>query len=186
MRLGELLLFRYHVPRAERFRIDGALRSKWFGSVNEYLIENVVVTNGAAAVFPYTDLVLENLTLCGTVSACTVCVEKSLDVNGDSTVSAPLAMKSGGTISLSRDEDGFSELEVHSINLGSRGTISISDWEGIVCGQSFRVIKSSSVSGVPSGWKARRSDGVLKASLESKSDGLYLNIISGGTRIFVR
>ena len=38
LRLGELLLFRYHVPRVERFRIDGALRSKWFGSANEYFM----------------------------------------------------------------------------------------------------------------------------------------------------
>ena len=188
-RFAEVMAFRYYLPDAQRAQIRNALGVKWFGTDNyslEYAFDNIDVSPGAGLSFPYADVTVTNLAIAGDILARTVSIEKSLNVNGDSTVSAPLAMKSGGTISLSRDEDGFSELEVDSINLGSRGIISISDWEGIVCGQSFRVIKSSSVSGVPSGWKARRSDGVLKASFESKSDGLYLNIISGGTRILVR
>ena len=92
--------------------------------------------------------------IAGDISARTVSVEKSLDVNGDSKVSASLSLKSGGTVSLLWDESGFSELEVDSINLGTRGTVEISDWEGIVCGQSFRIIRSADVSGSASGWSA--------------------------------
>jgi hypothetical protein len=72
------------------------------------------------------------------------------------------------------------------VTFGERGIVEISDWEGLVCGQSLRVIKSGNVSGNVSGWKARRSDGVIKAYFSSESDGVYLNFVSGGTRIIIR
>jgi hypothetical protein len=88
---------------------------------------------------------------------------------------------------LERDEEGvFRELEADSVTFGERGIVEISDWEGLVCGQSLRVIKSGNVSGNVSGWKARRSDGVIKAYFSSESDGVYLNFVSGGTRIIIR
>ena len=186
LRLGELLLFRYHVPRVERFRIDGALRSKWFGSANEYFMESVVITNGAVAVFPYTDLAATNLMLEGSVSARSVAA-KNICVLSDSTVSASLSLKSGGVLSFSRKEDGsFVELSADALSVEAKGRIEISDWEGLVCGQSFRIIKSSSISGAASSWKARRPDGAIKAHLEAKADGLYVTFVSGGTKIIVR
>ena len=186
LRLGEMLLFRYPMPRDERFRIDAALRAKWFGSANPCNYDSMSISAGASLSMPYADAIVTNFAIAGSFSARSVTVEKVMGITGDSVVSASVTLKAGATVSLRNGEDGFCELEVESINLGDRGTITIPDWEGIVCGQSFRIIKSDNVSGVPSGWKARRADGVIKAHLVTKADGVYLDFISGGTRILVR
>ena len=78
------------------------------------------------------------------------------------------------------------ELSAGALSVEAKGRIEISDWEGLVCGQSFRIIKSSSISGAASSWKARRPDGAIKAHLEAKADGLYVTFVSGGTKIIVR
>ena len=135
---------------------------------------------------PYADAIVTNFAIAGSFSARSVTVEKVMGITGDSVVSASVTLKVGATVSLRNGEDGFCELEVESINLGDRGTITIPEWEGLVCGQSFRIIKSSSVSGAASSWKARRPDGAIKAHLEAKADGLYVTFVSGGTKIIVR
>lgn len=187
LRLGELILFRYRMPRYERFRIDGALRAKWFNSVNPCGYGSISIGFGASLYMPHADLTVTNLTIAGSIGARTVSVEKKLAVSGVALAQSSLALKNGCTILLERDEEGvFRELEADSVTFGERGIVEISDWEGLVCGQSLRVIKSGNVSGNVSGWKARRSDGVIKAYFSSESDGVYLNFVSGGTRIIIR
>jgi hypothetical protein len=188
-RFAEVMAFRYYLPAAQRAQIRNALGVKWFGTEKyalEFAFGDVSVSQGAALSMPYADVSVTNLAIAGSLSARSVAVEKSLVIAGDSAVPAPVSLKPGATVSLRGREDGFFELQADSVALGDRGTVAISDWEGVVCGQSFRIIKSSSVSGAASAWKARRPDGAMKAHLEAKADGIYVTFVSGGTKIIVR
>ena len=103
------------------------------------------------------------------------------------TVSAPLSLKSGGTFTIARNDAGdFFELEADAFSIESKGLIEISDWDGLLCGESYRVVESESLSGDASGWSGRNADGTVKARFEMRSDGLYLKFESCGTRIIIR
>jgi len=138
-------------------------------------------------VMPYADLMVTNLSIAGGISSRTITVEKSLRVTGNSHVSAPLSLKSGGTFTLVRNgAGGFFEVEADTFSIEPKGRIAISDWDGILCGQSYRVVETESLSGNASGWSGRNADGSVKARFEIRSDGLYLKFESGGTRIIIR
>ena len=136
---------------------------------------------------PYADLSVTNLTIAGSMSAHAITVEKTLSLAGQSNVSGLLKIKSHGTLTLSRNAEGdFFELEADAVSIESKGLIEISDWDGLLCGESYRVVESESLSGDASGWSGRNADGTVKARFEMRSDGLYLKLESCGTRIIIR
>lgn len=190
VRIGEVMAFRYALPMAQRTQIRNALGVKWFGTEkysHGYGFENVVISQGASLSLPYAEVSVTNLTVGGNLSSRTISVSKTLAVTGDSTVSAPLSLKSCGTFTIVRNDAGdFFELEADAFSIESKGLIEISDWDGLLCGQSYRVVESSSLSGNVSGWSGRNADGTVKARFEMRSDGLYLKLESCGTRIIIR
>ena len=187
LRIGELMLFRYQMQTNERSRVDSALRAKWFGDSNQIDYDSITIGQSSLLVMPYADLMVTNLSIAGGISSRTITVEKSLRVTGNSHVSAPLSLKSGGTFTLVRNgAGGFFEVEADTFSVEPKGRIAISDWDGILCGQSYRVVETESLSGNASGWSGRNADGSVKARFEIRSDGLYLKFESGGTRIIIR
>ena len=116
-----------------------------------------------------------------------ITVEKALRVTERSDVSASMKIKSGGTFTIARNDAGdFLELEADAFSIESKGLIEISDWDGLLCGESYRVVESEALSGDASGWSGRNADGTVKARFEMRSDGLYLKFESCGTRIIIR
>ena len=190
VRIGESMAFRYALPMAQRTQIRNALGVKWFGTEKYshcYGFENITISQGASLSLPYAEVSVTNLTVGGNLSSRTISVSKALAVTGDSTVSAPLSLKSGGTFTIVRNDAGdFFELEVDAFSIESKGLIEISDWDGLLCGESYRVVESESLSGDASGWSGRNADGMVKARFEMRSDGLYLKFESCGTRIIIR
>ena len=187
MRLGELLLFRYRMPTDERFRLDRALRAKWFGDANVCAYGSLAVSDGAAAAFPYADVAVTNLTLAGTVSARSLAV-KNLDVVGDAVVSAPLPVGSGGRLALNwNGVDGFACADASSFAIEAGGTLEVNGLGALPpCGSSYKVIGTETVSGSPSGWIWHSADRSVRAFLERKADGLYVTFGSGGFRVIFR
>jgi hypothetical protein len=187
LRIGELMLFRYQMPANERSRIDNALRAKWFNDSNPINYDSILMGQSTHLLMPYADLSVTNLTIAGSMLARAITVEKALRVTERSDVSASMKIKSGGTFTIARNDAGdFFELEADAFSIESKGLIEISDWDGLLCGQSYRVIESESLSGDASGWSGRNADGTVKARFEMRSDGLYLKFESCGTRIIIR
>lgn len=190
VRIGEVMAFRYYLPVWQRIQIRNALGVKWFGTEkysHGYGFENVAVSQGSSLALPYAEVSITNLTLGGSLSARLISISKSLAVIVDSSVSAPLSLKSGGTFTLVRNGvGGFFAVEADAFSIEPKGRIAISDWEGLTYGQSYRVVKTGSLTGNASGWSGRNADGTRKARFEVRSDGLYLKIESCGTRIIIR
>ena len=190
VRIGEVMAFRHYLPVRQRTQIRNALGVKWFGTEKYshcYGFENITISQGASLSLPYAEVSVTNLTVGGNLSSRTISVSKALAVTGDSTASAPLSLKSGGTFTIVRNDAGdFFELEVDAFSIESKGLIEISDWDGLLCGESYRVVESESLSGDASGWSGRNADGTVKARFEMRSDGLYLKFESCGTRIIIR
>ena len=190
VRIGESMAFRYALPMVQRTQIRNALGVKWFGTEKYshcYGFENITISQGASLSLPYAEVSVTNLTVGGNLSSRTISVSKALAVTGDSTVSAPLSLKSGGTFTIVRNDAGdFFELEADAFSIESKGLIEISDWDGLLRGESYRVVESESLSGDASGWRGRNADSTVKARFEMRSDGLYLKFESCGTCIIIR
>jgi hypothetical protein len=169
LRLGELLLFRYRMPTDERFRLDRALRAKWFGEANVCAYGSLAVSDGAAAAFPYADVAVTNLTLSGTVSA------RSLTLPG------------GGTLTLPGDgSDGFGEISVDSLTLGAGGRVAVPDVAGTaLIGRSFKIASSESIDGKASHWRGCSEDRAVRVVLEKRADGLYARFEGNGMIMIV-
>jgi hypothetical protein len=190
VRIGEVMAFRHYLPLGQRTQIRNALGVKWFGTEkysHGYGFEDVTISQGASLSLPYAEVSVTNLTIAGDFSSRSISVSTALIVSGDSTVSAPLSLKSGGTFTLARNgAGGFFAVEADAFSIEPKGRIEISDWDGILCGQSYRVVETASLTGNASGWSGRNADGTLKARFEKRTDGLYLKFESGGTRIIIR
>ena len=190
VRIGEVMAFRHYLPLGQRTQIRNALGVKWFGTEkysHGYGFEDVTISQGASLSLPYAEVSVTNLTIAGDFSTRSISVSTALIVSGDSTVSAPLSLKSGGTFTLARNgAGGFFAVEADAFSIEPKGRIEISDWDGILCGQSYRVVETASLAGNASGWSGRNADGTLKARFEKRTDGLYLKFESGGTRIIIR
>ncbi len=190
VRIGESMAFRYVLPMHQRQQIRAALGVKWFGTDTyslKYGFEDVAVTNGAVAAFPYADVAVTNLTLAGTVSARSLAV-KNLEVAGDAVVSAPLTVASGGRIALNwNGVDGFACAAVSSFAIEASGTLELNGLGALPpCGSSYKIVGTESVSGSSAGWIWHSADRSMRAFLERKADGLYVTFGSGGFRVIFR
>ena len=190
VRIGESMAFRYVLPMHQRQQIRAALGVKWFGTDTyslKYGFEDVAVTNGAAAAFPYADVAVTNLTLAGTVSARSLAV-KNLDIAGDAVVSAPLSVGSGGRIALNwNGVDGFACADASSLAIEAGGTLELNGLGALPpCGSSCKIVGTESVSGSSAGWIWHSADRSIRAFLEKKADGLYVTFGSGGFRVIFR
>ena len=169
LRLGELLLFRYRMPTDERFRLDRALRAKWFGDANVCSYDSLSVSAGAAVAFPYADVAITNLTLAGTVSA------------------RSLTLPAGGTLTLLGDgSTGFGEISVDSLTLGTVGHVAVPDVMGTtLIGRSFKIASSESIVGRASAWRGCSDDRSMRVVLEKRADGLYARFEGNGMMMIV-
>ena len=172
VRFGETMAFRYVLPKKQREQIRAALGVKWFGTDTyslKYGFENVAVTNGAALAFPYADVTVTNLTLAGTVSA------------------RSLTLPAGGMLTLPGDgADGFGEIFVDSLTLGTGGHVVVPDVLGTaLVGRSFKIASSENFSGRASAWHGCSEDRSLRVVLEKRADGLYARFEGNGMMIIV-
>lgn len=188
--IGEFMAFRYHLPDAQRSRIESALGVKWFGGdlySLEYGFDSVAVTNGATLAFPYADVTVGSLDMAeGAVSARSV-TATTLDLIEDSVCEAPLTLSDAGTIILhGSSSDGLSCISATSVSLGSCGNIDVSGIDVASMGaRSFRIMATSSVTGTGARWKGRGADGIICARLKVCADGVYVKF-GAGFHIMVR
>lgn len=189
--IGEFMAFRYHLPSLQRKRIAAALGVKWFGSEKyslEYAFDSVALSDGASLAFPYADVTVTNMTLTGgEISARSFAVH-ALDIAADSAMDAPLSLAERGTLVLHGNAaDGLATVNVASCAFGESGTIDISNLETpSLCGRSYRIMETDSVSGSPAHWRGHCKDPAVRATLEVRADGVYATFRFNGIRLILR
>ena len=190
VRIGEVMAFRYALPMNQRTQIRNALGVKWFGSEmysHDYGFDDIDIAHGASLSLPYANVTIRNFEIAGSFSSRSLSVLEVLSIVGDSDVDSLLSLKSGGTLSVSRKEDGsFAEVKVSSFAIEQKGVIEISEWDGVECDKEIRLVKSDVIKGDASKWVGRNPDGTIKARFKVGADGLYLTFESTGLRIVVR
>ena len=187
--IGEVLMFKDPISDAKRLRIEGALRGKWTGAVNEWSYDSLDVAAGATFKQPYTDLRVGSVSLAGTVVASSLRAE-TLTYSGDAAaVDGALELADGGAIEIQSDgAGGFRTLSASSVSVSGKGTIRFAVRpDDSLLGQEIKLVDSASVTLGSSGWKSTLTDlPTMRAYFVAKEDGLYVGFRPTGMMLIFR
>lgn len=183
LKVGEVLMFKNCLSDRLRFRISGALCSKWRGDTNEWAYGEVSVAAGATLNHPYADLAVANLALGGSISATRV-MPSTLTLPGAAAIlNGMLELPEGGQVVIGVNQDGsFGTLRAQGVRVTGNGTLAfLGNISAELCGRTFRIVEASDVDASRMSWKAPSLRGTgLRAVLSAKADGLYLTFSSSG------
>ena len=187
--IGEVLMFKEPISDTKRSRIEGALRGKWTGAVNEWSYDSLDVAAGATFKQPYTDLRVGTVALAGTVVASSLRAE-TLTYSGDAAaIDGALELADGGAIEIQSDgAGGFRMLTASSVSVSGKGTIRFAVRpDDSLLGQEIKLVDSASVTLGSSGWKSTLADlPTMRAYFVAKEDGLYVGFRPTGMMLIFR
>jgi hypothetical protein len=191
-RIAEFLVFPIPLDEGPRTAIYSALRTKWFGAANAVTsVRNLAVGEGASMAFKW-----RNLTVTGTLSvggtlAADVVSAANLDAPAsDGIVSGSLSVGDGATVTVALQPNGtVGGLRATELALSGGGTVVLSadsarkarpgDYPLLTADEAF--------SGSLSGWSVDASAlSPSSARLILARDGVYIRVVSPGTRLMVR
>lgn len=176
LRLGELLVFRQELPADERFRLDRALGAKWFGRANVCEYGRVTVSEAAVLAHPHADVVATNLTVAGCLEARTVAARNLTIAAGE--IKAPLALVSGGSLTVTVADGSIPALRAESAVFGKEGVI-YGTYPAV--NYPVKVISTASpaAAGKIRGWRGVEATSGLLLVLVRMEDGVYLDRAPG-------
>lgn len=185
-RIAEYLLFDSVLDDAERERVFGALRRKWFGLDNAPRIYATLdVSAGGAVELPYEDLsVTGRLTLGGRLKAPSIAAAKTTVDSPEAEVEGRVVLASGSTLAFRRQFDGtFTALKVSELALEGDCEIVLeaNDWKGLGS-RPIRIV-SGPISGSGT-FAVRCSDPDVVVQHEVDADGLTVAFPRGLMLIF--
>ena len=191
-RIAEFLVFPIPLEEGARESIYAALRTKWFGEANAVTaVRNLTVGEGASMAFKWRDLAVSGtLSVGGTLAADAVSAA-NLDVPASGgVVAGSLSVVNGATVTAALHPDGtVCGLRATALALSGGGTVVLSadsvrrarvgDYPLLTADETF--------SGSLSGWSVDASAlSSSSARLILARDGVYVRVVSPGTRFMVR
>ena len=191
-RIAEFLVFPIPLDEGPRAAIYSALRTKWFGAANAVTsVRNLAVGEGASMAFKWRDLtVTGTLSVGGTLAADAVSAA-GLDVPASGgVVSGSLSVGDGATVTATLQPDGsVGGLRATELALSGGGTVVLSADSGRKArvGDYPLLTADETFSGSLSGWSLDAlALNSASARLILAEDGVYVRVVSLGTRLMVR
>lgn len=190
-RIGEFILLGTALSdETVRARMSAALMAKWLGSNRNVRCWNdLSVVNGASVAVKWENVAVTNkLTLAGSISAPALSAANMEVVGANATVSAPLTLSDGATLSFARGADGsWPMLSASSVAADGAVTVVLAaaNLKGLA-GTEARLVAADTPPASLDDWSVSFVSSGATARLALRADGIYVEFAGKGTAVIVR
>ena len=190
-RIGEFILLGTALSdETVRARMSAALMAKWLGSNRNVRCWNdLSVVNGASVAVKWENVAVTNkLTLAGSLAAPALVAANVEVVGSNATVSAPLTLPDGATLSFARLDDGSWPM-LSATSVAAEGAVTVvltgADLSGLV-GTAVRLVATDAPPASLDGWSVSFVSSNATAHLALRADGIWVEFAGKGTAVIVR